>query len=879
MGPGRPSREADLDAEIRAHIEMAIQDRMDQGESRQEAERAVRREFGNEIRVKEVTREQWRGTIGSWLDSVGQDLRYGVRSLMRDRGFALAAILILVVGIGANAVVFTLVDRTFIEDPPGIDDPDALVGLTWIQEQGPRNWSYHDFDFVRRESQVFSDVLAYMGPLTAALGTEVGPATPVGAWAVSGNFFSALGTEMAMGRGFLPEEGRTVGTHPVTVLSHGLWQRELGGDPDILSRTVTVNGTPLQVVGVVEADFRGISPLELPADLYMPLQMQGVLAPGWEGFFELGPGQTHSLYKVVARLDEGVDLDAAEASLAGLMTAWDDEFGDWAADAGVDSVSIALASQPGLFPLEAERLRGMLELLGAVVLAVLLIGCANLAILLLARAGSRADEMGIRAALGAGRSRLLRQLLTESTLLATVGSILGLIVAWWGADLVGRLLPFYFAGGTRPDATVVVGTALVALVVTGIFGLLPAVRLSRSAITSSLRRQRTATRGRAGRRVLVVAQVAVAVVLVAGAGLFMRSLWSSQSVDLGFDPENRLLMSVQLGNHGYDNAGVQAFQQQVLERVRGLPGVESAAVTDRGPFSGRWTSRIRPLDTEFEEEGLNLYMKRAGADYFRTMGIEIVDGRPLDDSDDAEGVHSLVVSRTTATRFWPEGGGVGQQMRWQNEAWTVVGVADDARYYEIGQDPPSQIYVPQGHVEGGNLTFVLRTAVPAADRAPAAEAAIHELDSSVAVFGTETLQDLLNKQTASYRALAILVTLFGGIALFMAVVGLYGVQAYLVGRGRREIGIRMALGARARELAAGVLGRGSALAAVGVGIGIAVALAMGRLVQEMLFGVEPSDPATLAVVAAVVLMASVAASWVPAQRASRVDPMRVLRAE
>jgi cell division protein FtsX len=342
--------------------------------------------------------------------------------------------------------------------------------------------------------------------------------------------------------------------------------------------------------------------------------MQGALAAGWEEMLERRPGGSHSWLKVVARLGAGASLEAARADLDVLGFVWEEEFGDWARSIDVVGVRMEVSPDPGFFPGEAERLHRTIWFLGIVAGAVLLIGCANLAILLLARGSAREGEIGVRAALGAGRGRLLRQLLTESAILAGVACVAGLALAYWGSGVVARLLPFYFAADMKPDGWVLLGTVAVTLVMTAAFGMAPALKLSRTDLGKTLRRQIRNTRRSPARSALVVGQIAASVVLVAGAGLFVRSVLAARSVELGFDPENRILVSVQLGTHGYDAESVQLFQGGVLERIRALPGVVSAALTDRGPFSGRWTSTLRPVGTEYEEEELTLSMNRVGAD-------------------------------------------------------------------------------------------------------------------------------------------------------------------------------------------------------------------------------------------------------------------------
>ncbi|HUF75132.1 MAG TPA: ABC transporter permease [Longimicrobiales bacterium] len=872
---GRRRRERDLDEEIRSHFRMAVEERVARGEPRQDAERAVRREFGNEARVREVTRTMWGGM---WLDRLAQDVRYGLRSLRRDPGFAMAAAVILTVGIGANAIVFTLAKRVLFDAPPAVTDADELVAVTWTREDGRETvWGHPDYAFVRDESTAFSDVLAYMpGALPTAAASTQG-ASQADAWVVSANFFDVLGSPMALGRSFLPEEGRTLGTHPVVVLSHGFWERYFGADPSVLGRSLSLNGAPFTVVGVAHRDFRGVSPVETPPDIYVPLMMMGTIRAGSGDWFERVDGDVVTWLRLVARLRDGSSLEAAQANMESLKLVWDEQFAGWVEATGVGPFRMGVRPDYRFAASDAEELRRMLGFLAVVVAAVLLIACMNVALLLLARAPAREGELSVRSALGAGRGRIVRQLLTEGILLASLGGIGGLLIAHLGSPFVARLMPYSFAADFTPDASVLAYAGVVVVVVAAMFGLAPALRFSGSNIGELLRADARTTRHAGARNLLVVGQVAAAVVLVAGAGLFVRSLQAARSVDLGFDPDNRLVLSVSLDNHGYDETSGRGFLDEVLERTRALPGVEAAAVTTRPPFSGRWSSSVVPEDTEAGPSGVGLNFNRAGPAYFDVMGTTIVNGRAIDEDDTSSAPPVLMVNETTAERLWPREIAVGKTIEWRDRVWTIVGVAADAKYYTIGEEPASQVYVSHAQDYDGEATFIVRTSIPPTEVAPAIQAIIREIDGGVAVFDVRTLRELVDGQMSTYRALAILVGTFGIIALLMAALGLYGVLAYLVGQSSREIGIRMALGARATEVASAVVRRGATMAGLGIAIGLVSAWGLAGLLRQMLFGVEPQDPVTLGVVAAVLLAATLLASWLPARRAARVDPVVALR--
>lgn len=873
---GRRRRERDLEDEIQSHIEMAVEERVSRGEPRERAERAARREFGDVIRVKEATRRVWGGI---WLDRLAQDVRFGVRSLLRDPGFTFAAVLVLGVGIGANALVFTLAHDLFLQDPPAVEHSDALVAVRWIGEDGSEApWGYPDYAFVRDRAEELRGVLAYApSSLAVAVGSDAN-ASRARAWLVSSNFFEVLGAKMTRGRGFLPEADRRADGALVAVISHGFWQRFFGGDREIVGRNFTVNGRSFTVAGVASPEFRGVSPVETPPDLYVPFMSQGALVPGSESRLVRVEGRTYAWLRLVGRLDRGATVETAQASLDALHASWREEFSGWIESNGSGASRFVAAPDYRFDAQSAERVRRMLGFLAIVVAVVLLIGCVNLATLLFARASKRRGEIGLRSVLGAGRGRLLRQLLTESGVLAGVGGAVGLLLVWIAVGGVASLLPFSL--DPSPDATVLLFTGVLTLGVTLAFGITPALRLSGLDVSTLMRRGRTVIGERRGARdLLVVGQLAACVVLVAGAALFVRSLHAAQSVELGFEEEKRLIASVQLANHGYDEAEARRFVQEAVGRVAALPGVDGAAAASRAPFRGGWRSTVRAPGTETGERGIRLAVTWAGSGYFETMGIPIVGGRPLNREDDVDEARSLVVSRAAADRLWPGEEAVGKTVLWQGSEWTVVGVSGDAVYGRIGEEPALQMYAPRAWDPLPVTTFLVKTAGPPASAAPALDAVFRELDPSVAVFGVQTLRELVDEQTESYRAMAILVSSFGLVALLLATVGLFGVQAYLVARRSREIGIRIALGARRRAVAAQILARGALMGAAGIGVGTGIALLLGRWTREMLFGVEPQDPLTLASVAGVLFTVFLAASYGPARRASRTDPMRVLRAE
>jgi predicted permease len=566
-----------------------------------------------------------------------------------------------------------------------------------------------------------------------------------------------------------------------------------------------------------------------------------------------------------------------------LQARWETGLASWIEstfDEDNEPYRVAVAEHFHLTRRRAEQLRQFLTPLFLAVGAVLLIACANIAILLLARASARQREMGIRAALGASRARVVAQLLTESLLLAGLGSAFGIAIAYWAANLAAGLIPMSFAGDFRPDLSVIGFTLALAAGAAVLFGLVPALQLSRADITVFLHRLRH-SRSRANiRNALVVGQLTLSIVLVTGAGLFVRSLLNAQRVNLGFDQERKLLLDVIPANHGYAEDESKEFVRLMVDRLETLPGIRHTSITDRVPFRGMWTSMIEAPGTEFvEEQRYESGFNRVGPGYFESMGIPIVAGREFGGTDDAQGPNVVIVNEHVAEEVWPGENAVGKTISRMDRDWTVIGVARNAVYYDIGEEPRAQTYHAFLQNFRPEMTFAIATAGDPMAMVSQVQQVIRDFDPNMAIFNIRTLDDVVARELGQFRVMAILVVLFGALALFLSAVGLYGVQSFLVARRTREIGIRMALGAFERQVAGAVLGRGVSLAAVGVALGIITAYASAQFIQSLLFGVEARDPLIFVMVPIVLLLVSAAASLIPAMRASRVDPVEALREE
>jgi macrolide transport system ATP-binding/permease protein len=822
----------------------------------------------------------------------GQDLAYALRRMVRTPGSTAVAILILAIGVGGNATIFTMAQTLFVAPPPLISTPRELVGLDGgLNQGGIPEFGYYDFEFFRTQSEAFQDILAYGGfPGTRGRTSRSGGEVSVGggdarqqaqAWVVSSNYFRVLGVQPEFGSGFTGEVGEKERA-PEVVLSHGFWQRSFGGDPSVLDRPLRLNGVSFQVVGVTPGEFRGVNPADQPPDLFIPIRAAGSISSGFDDallrFGEAGEPQASRFLRLVARLRPEIGIEVAQAEMALLQNQWDAEFGAWSNEIYGGDYRFRVRSQFHLSAFEARQLRQMLTFLWFVVGSVFLIACTNLALLLLAKAAGREREMGIRASLGAGRARLLRQLLTESLVLAGIGGALGVGVAYLAADAAAVTLPMSVGIQFRPNGTVVAFAVLLSGLAAVLFGTAPAWMLSRQNVVEALQRPGQ-SRGRVlFRGGLVAGQTAISIVLLIIGGLFVRSLQQAQSVDLGFERENRLLMSVQLSNNDLPESEGLELIRMVMDRLEGIPGVEAVSTANRIPFVGSNTGAFTAPGTEYAEEGIQSGFNLVGPKYFEVMGIPLIAGRGISRDDRQNSQRVAVVNEVFADLMWPEQDPLGRPFQLFGDEFTVVGVAKTAVYYSIREAPRGQVYLSQLQLYVGRMTFLVATRPEAMTLAGAVDGALREINPDIAVAFT-TLDQLVEEQLSSFRIWTVFVSIFSGVALLLAMVGLYGVQSFLVARRTREIGIRIALGARASEVVRGVV-RGSLLiAGVGTVLGVGAAFAGVGLVRGFLFGVAQNDPLVFTVVPLLLIGASILASVGPAARASKVNPVEALSQE
>ena len=884
---------AEMDAELGHHLELEAMQRRHAGASDADAARAARHALGDPRRVRERLVDD---SGASALDALGQDLRFAWRTLRASPGFTLVAVATLAVGIGANTAIFSAVHALLLRPLPFAAPEELMTVVTTAPAIGDRPavrdglWSYPKIAFLRDAQTVFRD-LALWSPQQATL-RGGGVAERVEAEMVDAHYLPTLGIRPALGRNFAREEDSHPDGPRVAMISDALWSRRFGADPRVVGRALVVDAQPYTIVGVLPRDFRGLSG---KADLLLPVMSQRALILNAALF---------SRYGLVARRKPGVTPDAARDAVRLLGTRVDEAFPGrrdwrWGAEAG---------------PLDGTRVdpavrRALLVLSGAVGL-VLLIACANVANLLLVRATARQREIAMRLALGAGRGRLVRQLVTESVLLASLGGAAGVAVAWWGARLLSRFDPAH-ALGPRDAAALGAGTfegirldgaalafAAGMVVLTGVlFGLAPALQSTRAALAGALRsggaRAGAGARGAVARSALAAAEIALALVLLAGSGLMLRSLGKLLDVRVGVDPSNVLTMSLGVRDESPSDS-LAAFHDEVPARLAAVPGVTGVALASCAPRGGGCGGAgLYLLDRPAPAQGLApvVDVHWITPSWPAVMRVPLVRGRPLAAADRAGARKVVLVNETAARRFWPgqdpigRGVGVGQG-GFHDDTALVVGVVGDVRYETADAPPKPDVYLSYYQSPGARMIVTLRTGCPSKTGgcdptalAAAARRAVAELAPDVPVYDVRTMEERIGDALAFARLSALLLAAFAAAALTLATIGVYGVVSFAAAERAREMGIRVALGATRGDVARLVLRHGLGIALAGGVIGVGGALAATRVLRSLLYDVAPSDPATYAAVVALLLATVLVAGWTPARRAAGVAPTRALRAD
>ncbi len=931
-----PERELEMVDEMAQHLEAVYEDALADGATEQEAyqhatahikdwhllecelirsKRPIAHTWINRRLAPEARIESRRGTGGIGMGSLGQDLRYAARMMVKSKAFTAVAVLSLALGIGANTALFSLIDAVLLKTLP-VKKPNELVLFNWLG--GPRglsfgirgstitdpasglrtstSFSYLTFERFRDNNDTLADVFAFVSLSQLNVSVDGQPEIATGQY-VSGGYYPGLGVRAAMGRTLTPEDDKA-GAPPVAVITNRYWQRRFGQDPEALGKLVNINNVSFTIVGITPSEFIGASQVGFSPDLSIPFSMQPQVSPHESSL----NGPWFWWLQIMGRLNPGVTTEQAAASFENTFQQSAQEGWD-AAMARFPKQAQALGSAPRDVPrlLAASGAQGMTELrsaysqplkiLMAIVAFVLLIACANVANLLLARAATRQKEIAVRLALGASRWRLVRQLLTESVLLAILGGAAGVLFAYWGKDMLLTLRPW--GGGDlgvdlKIDLSVLGFTIAVSLATGLLFGLAPALRATKVDLTPALKdNARSVTGGTRSilTKSLTIVQVSMSLVLLVSAGLFVRTLRNLQNVDIGFNRENLLLFNVEPGLTGYNRAQMAQLYRRMTERLEAIPGVRSASVSLIPLLSGQGQTRGIDVQGYTPQPGVDddVKVNTVSEHFFETMEIPILLGRALSPRDDESAPKVAVINQMLAHKYFGDEIPLGRRFGFGGPETAgqieIIGVARDAKYTGIRNQTESTVYLPYPQSIPRWATFIVRSSGNATALIASVRDAVREVDSNLPIFAVKTQSQQADESLVQERLFATLSSFFGVLALLLACIGLYGVMSYGVARRTNEIGIRMALGATAPRVTRMVMRETMLVVGIGVAIGLGAAVATTRFVAAMLFGLAPTDPLT--VLLAVVLMITVAAlaGYIPARRAARVDPMIALRYE
>jgi predicted permease len=887
----------DLDEEMRLHLELRRDQQLTSGLTPEAARNAAHRRFGNPTRIQERSHMTWGW---NWLETFLQDATYGMRSMLRTPAVTVVALVSLALGIGANTAIFSFLDVVMLRSLP-VRDPEQLVKLGVEDWDGITDsfactelYSYPFYRQFQRKNAVFSDTAALFSLTNQVHGfvDERREPQQINVQTVSGTYFQTLGVSVEIGRVLNDNDDSSEGDHPVVVISHNFWQHNLGGDPGVLNHRLKLGNAVFSIVGVAPAEFFGTKVGEAP-DAWAPLAMDGVIPPGWGGYKE---NFSESLY-IVGRLKSGVTLEQATANINVLfpqiLRGFPDALLNQRNLSNLAHAHVQLKSMGrGLSDLRRTYSQP-LKVLMAIVGLVLLIACANIANLLLARSTARAREFALRQALGAARIRIVRQLLTESLLLALAGGALGIAFA----AAANRILLRMISDGTDTvplnvslNLQLLAFTFAVTVCTAVLFGTLPALRATRLHLTENLKSGRIGSAGGVKTplaKALVATQVALSLVLMVGAGLFLRTLINLNRVDAGFNKQNVLRLDIDSTITGYkgEDPRLKAIFKQIEERVSGLPGVEAASFSAFTFNQGSWNSAITvpgmPVDYH-----VNVNHNVIGDGYFKVMQIPLLAGRAFGPQDTATSQHVAIISEHMAHTLFPAGSPIGRtyfigspEEHDKNSERTVIGVARDVKFEDLAEKPHDIDYLPYSQRDWGFGDFEVRYSGDFGVISSQVQQAIHAVDRRLPISNVTTLNEQVARSFTNQAIIAELSAFFGAVAVFLSCIGLYGLMSYLVGRRTGEIGIRMALGAGRAEVGWQVMREITLLVLVGIAIGLPVSLGGNGLVQKMLYGLSGMDPASVTLAVTLLLVAGMIAGYLPARRASRINPMVALRDE
>ncbi|MBO0857956.1 MAG: ABC transporter permease [Chloracidobacterium sp.] len=900
-----PEREIEIVEELALHLEAAYEDALADGLSEAEAEARALRGYDWRLMESELSRaerplatrtlqpslELIESKGGIRMESLLQDLRFGVKMLFKNPGFTLIAVVTLALGIGVNTAIFSVVNALLLRPLPYLR-PEQLVKVFQTRPDPakgilPSIWSYPRFEILRDQNRSFAAVAGFnLSPFNLT-GTDAPERLQVEM--VSAGYFPMLGVEAVIGRTFTAEEERMAGANSVALLSYGIWQRRYGGDRQVIGKTIELDKQAFTIVGALPPDFHGQSGA---ADVWAPMMAAVKFVP------KILINPNDDWFQVIARMKDGVSLAQAQADMPQVSAQTERKY------PGPKETLAGDAKVPVIAPLQAAKVDPALKtsflLLLAAVGLVLLIACANVANLLLARAMSRRREFALRAALGAGRLRLIRQLIIESLLLAVLGGMLGALIARWGVELLKNYRPSdnaqFWTSYTRAfdyftidlDWRAMGFNFALALSTGLLFGMVPALQSSLINVNEALKEGAGSSaagshclRKLSARGLLIVGEVALSLALLMGAGLMIKSLLRLQSVTLGFEPENVIMMTA------YSRDAKQEFYDRLLERARSAPGVEAASLCRAAPLLDRWARAEMDIEGRADIKRVGVGFYPVSPDYFKTLGVKLLRGRVFTEQDRAGAPRVALINQTAAEKFFPGEDPIGKRLQpyvkpsyeTAEKFVEVVGVVADVRYGRLEETIEPDIYVSSLQPTDPTYTLIVRSIVDPATVTSAVRREALALDSNVPITGVQTMKERAAEVTSRTRFIAASLGLFAALALALAGIGVYGVMAYTVSTRTREIGVRLALGSQGGAVLKLVAAQGMKLVLIGIVLGLGAAYALTRLMKTLLFGVSAADPLTFAGVAALLALVSLLACYIPARRATKVDPLVALRCE
>lgn len=868
--------EREMKQELESHLQMQVEDNIRAGMSPEVARRQAVLKLGG----MESAREEVRSRRGiPLLENAARDLKYGLRMLAKSPSFTAVALISLALGIGANSAIFSVVNTLFLRPLP-IEEPARFVRISnRAENQMFPTFSYPNYKDLRDRNRVFSGLLAYrFAPINLS---HDGVNEKLWAYLISGNYFRVLGLNPAAGRLITEDDDRLAGAHPVTVLSYDCWQRRFGAREDVLGKTVIVNGKGYKIIGVAPRGFFGTETIAAP-EMWFPLMMQKEIEVG-DSWLE----QRGSDYLFLqGRLRAGVSSAKAETGLNVIAA-------DLAREFPEENEGMRVSVQPtGI--LAPRGMRGAIVSFAAVLMAVvgivLLLACINLANLLLARAIDRRKEISVRLALGAGRARIVAQLLAECLLLSLTSGAMGCLLAYWIVRMASAWKPpfdFPLLLDLHLDSRVLIFTTLISIVTGILFGLLPALQATRMDVMPALKDEVIIAgikRGRA-KNALIVAQLAMALLLLAGAGLMVRALQKAQHVQLGFDPQNAVAVSFDLRLQGYDESRGRQFLRELLDRIRSLPGVRFAGSTDLAPVDLHFPKTAVYIEGTLPQRNAKApraMTNRGTPGYLPAMGTRLIQGRDFTDNDDERGAKVAIVNQTFAKRFWPGMDPIGKRFSRrapEEPKMEVVGVMEDGKYAGLNEEPQPYFLTPILQNYSGNTMMIARSEMNSDRTIASIRAELQRMDPNLPITSAKALTGRMALPLLPARLLAGIFGAFGLVALALVAIGIYGVMSYAVSARAREFGVRVAMGAPSRHVFALAIAQGLKLALVGLAIGVPCALALSNGIRRMLYGVSAADPLTFVSVSALLLLAALLSCYFPARRAARINPMIALRNE